>query len=90
MRNAIAEWLWFMSPMGILTLLLTAAILVGCAPAPTRADQASFEARDCVLGVTHGEQVLNREVFRDPVDALITAAIDAPRGSWQCPAGERT
>jgi len=69
---------------------MTAAILVGCAPTPTRADQASFEARDCVLGVDHADRVMSREAFRDPVDALITAAIDAPRGNWQCPAGERT
>jgi len=90
MRNAIAEWLWFMSPLGILTFLLTAAILVGCAPVASRGDTASFEARDCVLGVRHADQVMSREAFRDPVDALITAAIDAPHGSWQCPAGERT
>jgi hypothetical protein len=90
MRNVLAEWLWFMSPLGIPAFLLSAAILVGCAPIGSRGDTASFETRDCVLGVNHAEQVMNREVFRDPVDALITAAIDTPHGSWQCPTGDRS
>lgn len=90
MRNAIAEWLWFMSPMGILTLLVTAAILVGCAPMASRGDAAAFEAPGCVLGVKDAEKVMNHEAFRDPVDALITAAIDAPHGNWQCPTGAQS
>jgi hypothetical protein len=89
MRNVIAEWLWFMSPIGILTFLLTAAVLVGCAPIAPRADAASFEARECVLGVANANAVMNRDTFKDPVDSLITAAIDKSQG-WRCPTGERS
>ena len=76
--------LWSITPGGLLSVVLIALVLAGCAPLSPRGDAASFEASTCKLGVAHADQVMSREVFRDPVDALITAAIDAPKGTWQC------
>jgi hypothetical protein len=80
---------WSITPGGLLSVALI-ALLVGCAPFAPRGDAASLQASECVLGVRGGERVMSHEVFRDPVDSLITAAIDSQSGSWQCPAGERS
>ena len=85
----IENLLWRITPGGLLSLVII-LMLAGCAPVSTRAELGGFEARDCVLGVAHAEEVMKRQVFHDPVDALITAAVDSPHGSWQCPADARS
>lgn len=84
-RERADDWLWRVTPGGLISIVLIAAVLAGCAAPLPQAGAASHAARDCVLGVNHASQMLDRETFRDPVDSLITASIDQGRDTWACP-----
>ncbi len=54
--------------------------LAACAVAPSSDPH-------CVLGSGNARQVMAQSTFDDPVDSLITAAVDSGHG-WQCPRSE--
>lgn len=62
-----------------LKLSVLALLLSGCMTMP------QTNTASCLLGVPNGFEVLNSGDWGDPVDALITKAIDEGHDSWLCP-----
>jgi hypothetical protein len=58
------------------TAAVLALAMTACAVAPSTDSK-------CVLGSTNASQVMSQSTFEDPVDSLITAAVDSGHG-WQC------
>ena len=65
--------------------VLIAALLVACAYTGER-DESLRAAPNCVLGVANAPAVMTADAWADPMDALITRAIDEDRKGWRCPA----